>query len=103
MSEQRRRVGAYPRAIAWIAYNDDTAWLDDDNGSPSVTLCLVADLFERTTEQATADLRAELARKANHEADAERAQKRLEQTRAFVRAELARIEARETARREAQS
>jgi len=53
----KRRVGSYSAAIQWIADNDDTQWLDDEHGSPSVTLCLVADIFGRTVEEATADLR----------------------------------------------
>lgn len=60
-----RRAGSYKDAIAWIAYNDDTLWLDDEeNGSPSVTLCLVADVFGRTIEEAEADLRKAMKRKA---------------------------------------
>jgi len=55
-----RRVGAYGSAIQWIALNDDTEWLDHEYGSPSVTLCLVADIFGRTVEQATDDLRRAL-------------------------------------------
>lgn len=58
-----RRVGSYQAAIEWIAQNDDTAWLDDEEaGSPSVTLVLVADVFGRTDEEATADLRRAVAR-----------------------------------------
>ncbi len=61
-----RRVGSYKDAIEWIAYNDDTLWLTDpDTGdSPSVTLCLVADVFGRTIEEATADLRRELNKRS---------------------------------------
>lgn len=57
-----RRVGSYGFAIEWIAFNDDTEWLDDENGSASVTLCLVADIFGRTIEEATADLRRAIAK-----------------------------------------
>jgi hypothetical protein len=60
----KRRVGSYIAAIEWIAYNDDTEFLDGGEGySPSVTLCLVADIFGRTIEEAEKDLRAEMARK----------------------------------------
>lgn len=52
-----RRVASYPAAIQWIVNEDDTEWLDDPNGSPSVTACLVADLFGRTTDEVTKDLR----------------------------------------------
>lgn len=58
-----RRVGSYRDAIEWIALNDDTDWLDDEYGySASVTLCLVADVFGRTIDEATKDLRAALAK-----------------------------------------
>jgi hypothetical protein len=42
----------YREAIHWIAFNDDTEWLTDEDqrdldGNPfwSVTACMVADLF----------------------------------------------------------
>lgn len=57
------RRASYNDAIEWIAYNDDTEWLDCEYGSPSVTLCLVADIFGRTVEEATQDLRKALRRK----------------------------------------
>ena len=54
-----RRGASYSCAIQWIADNDDTGWLNDpaDELIPSVTATLVADLFGRTTDQVTADLR----------------------------------------------
>jgi hypothetical protein len=60
-----RRVGSYRDAIMWIAQNDDTEWVEhledqEDGWSPSVTLCLVADVFGRTIEEATNDLRKAL-------------------------------------------
>ncbi len=80
---RRRRVGMYSHAILWIALNDDTTWLDDpDNGnSASVTLCLVADIFERTVDEATADLRRVIKRE-------KAAQEGLEQARETVRSAL---------------
>ena len=60
----QRRVGSYRDAIQWIAQNDDNYWLDDDPLIAAVTLYLVADVFGRTIEEATADLRAELARQS---------------------------------------
>lgn len=57
-----RRVGSYAVAVEWLALNDDNDWLDDENGSPSVSLCLVADVFGRSVEEATADLRRALAK-----------------------------------------
>ena len=77
-----RRVGAYSSAIHWIAFNDDTEWLDDENGSPSVTVCLVADIFQRSVEEATADVRKIVERDR-------RARQGLEQARATVRAAIA--------------
>lgn len=50
----------YQLAIAWIASNDDTEWLQDEEVIPSVTAALVADIFERTIKQVTLDLRKEL-------------------------------------------
>lgn len=50
-------MARYCDAIDWIAWNDDTEWLDDEHGCFSVTLALVADLFGKTTDEATADLR----------------------------------------------
>jgi hypothetical protein len=62
-AKRTHRVGSYNAAIEWIALNDDTLWLDDEeSGSPSVTLCLVADIFGRTPEEATVDLRRVIAR-----------------------------------------
>jgi hypothetical protein len=56
----RRTAIPYRYAILWIVVNDDTEWLDADGESearhPSVTACLVADIYGRTTEEVTADL-----------------------------------------------
>lgn len=81
-----RRVGSYMSAIHWIAANDDTEWLTDEHRHPSVTLCLVADIFGRSADEATADLRklVERDRKAQHG---------LEQARAFARSVLNNIDA----------
>lgn len=87
--KRRRRVGAYMNAIRWVALNDDTEFLNDDNPSPSVSICLVADIFDRTVDEAVADLRAELARIEAYEARSKAAQAALEETRARVRAQLA--------------
>lgn len=80
------RVGAYNSAIIWIAQNDDTSWLDDANGSASITLCLVADVFGRSVEEATADLRKRVTRERN-------AQSMLKQAQDHVRAVLRKTEA----------
>lgn len=57
--EQRERVkrASYRDAIDWIARNDDCEWINDEHGSFSVTVALVADIFGVSTDKATADLR----------------------------------------------
>lgn len=52
----------YRDAIGWIAYNDDNEWLD--SGRISVAAAMVADLFNKTDEQVTADLRRALKRRS---------------------------------------
>ncbi len=47
----------YRASLQWLLDNDDTQWLDDENGSESVTLALVSDIFGKKDGQATADLR----------------------------------------------
>lgn len=44
-------MARYREAIDWIAWNDDTEWLHDEQGCFSVTLALVADVFGKTTEE----------------------------------------------------
>ncbi len=51
---------SYRAAVTWIAENDDTAWLDDDEPILSVTASMVADLFDKTEVQITGDLRRAL-------------------------------------------
>ena len=48
---------SYREAILWIATNDDTEWLEDDDPIPSVTAVLVADVFDLEVERVTSDLR----------------------------------------------
>jgi hypothetical protein len=50
------RMG-YRAGLDWLLDNDDTDWLDDECGSPSVTLCLLADLMGIDQDRAVADLR----------------------------------------------
>lgn len=41
-----RKSAKYTQAIRWIVANDDTEWLKDGpDAAPSVSACLVADLF----------------------------------------------------------
>lgn len=58
-----RRPG-YRESVQWIAENDDTEFLNDENqeGYLSVTASLVQDQFGVTTERLLADLRAAVAR-----------------------------------------
>lgn len=57
---RRKLPTKYAEAIAWIAANDDTNWLHDGPQDPpaaSVTLHLVADLWNVPIEEATNHLR----------------------------------------------
>lgn len=53
---------SYTRAIEWMALNDDTDWLEDDEPIPSVTASLIADLFGKTDADVVADLRRGIKR-----------------------------------------
>lgn len=44
------RMG-YKASLEWLLDNDDTDWLDDEYGVPSVALCLIADIFDVATRQ----------------------------------------------------
>lgn len=55
-------MARYRDAINWIAWNDETSWLTDPNGSTSVTAALVADLFGKDDAIVSRDLRRALAR-----------------------------------------
>lgn len=51
------RLG-YKDAVKWLAYNDDCTWLDDQYGSFSVSLALVADIYQGgNTDKVERDLR----------------------------------------------
>lgn len=43
--------------LNWMVDNDDTEWLFDEHGAPSVTLCMAADLFNKDIDKATEALR----------------------------------------------
>lgn len=53
---------SYPRAISWLALNDDCAWLDDETQSLSVAACLVIDLWDKPARIVASDLRRERQR-----------------------------------------
>lgn len=51
---------SYKDAIWWMAANDDTEWVNDDEPIMSVTATLVADLFDKDHETVIRDLRKQL-------------------------------------------
>lgn len=51
-------------AIDWIVDNDDTEWVHYSDPIPSVTACLVADLFDKDIEEITARIRKGLAKQS---------------------------------------
>lgn len=53
-------MARYKEAIEWMAYNDDTDFMDDEDSSMSVTASMVADLWGKTHDQLRKDLRKEL-------------------------------------------
>jgi hypothetical protein len=56
---------SYRHAISWIAENDDTDWLGDNEageGIHSVSALLVADLFDVHPDKVARDLRQYLSR-----------------------------------------
>lgn len=55
-------MAKYKDAIEWIAFNDDTEWLDSEFGSPSVSACLIADLFNKPIEKIVEDIRATIVK-----------------------------------------
>lgn len=52
-----KRMG-YKEALDWIMNNDDTDWLfDEESQAPSVTTCLVADIYQNgDTDKVKVDL-----------------------------------------------
>lgn len=50
---------SYRDGVFWIAANDDTEWVDGEgaDGYASVSACLLADLFDVTTERVRADVK----------------------------------------------
>lgn len=50
-------MAKYKDAIEWMAENDDTSWINTSGDTiPSVTACLVADLFGKPIEKVVKDL-----------------------------------------------
>lgn len=60
-------MARYADAISWIAWNDDTEWIADEEPSMSVTACLVADMWGKTKDQVIADLWRALAQRKGSE------------------------------------
>lgn len=63
MSAAITRMG-YRECLDWLLNNDDTTFLDDRYGSPSVTVCLVADIFRKKQDTVVADMRKRRAKLA---------------------------------------
>jgi hypothetical protein len=64
-------MARYIDAIQWMADNDDTDWVEEyESGGPhggshpSVTACMIADLWDKTEQQVYTDLVKALQR--NH-------------------------------------
>lgn len=55
-------MARYRDAIFWLVANDDTDFLDDPNGSISVTASFAADMFGKPDAEVRADLVKERAR-----------------------------------------
>jgi hypothetical protein len=55
-------MARYQDAIEWIAYNDDSSWVMDEEPSMSVTAALIGDLWGKDKSQLIADIRRVLAR-----------------------------------------
>jgi len=53
---------SYKSAIEWIAYEDDTEFVKDDEPTLSVTATMVADLWHKDHAQVVKDIKAALAR-----------------------------------------
>lgn len=50
------RMG-YKECLDWLLNNDDTQFLDDQYGLPSVTVCFLADIFNKDQSKVVQDLR----------------------------------------------
>lgn len=61
----RRSALPYLYAVRWVANNDDTEFLNDEDPVPSVTVCFLADIYQRTVDDVMVDLRKELAKIEN--------------------------------------
>jgi hypothetical protein len=47
----------YRDSLRWLLFNDDTEFLDEDEGHFSVTTALVADIYGHDTDKVVADLK----------------------------------------------
>lgn len=54
---------SYREAVYWLAWNDDTHWLDDEHPMLSVSTAMISDIFGVGDEKITADLRREVAKR----------------------------------------
>lgn len=47
----------YKDTINWIIHNDDCHWVFDENPIPSITVMLTMDIFNKTPDKITRDIR----------------------------------------------
>lgn len=47
---------SYPRAVQWLAYNDDCSWIDERDDCLSVAACLVCGLWDKSGRVLAADI-----------------------------------------------
>ncbi len=52
----------YREAVEWLAGNDDCYWLAEDEAAPSVSACLIRDLFDVEESKLYSDIRRALGR-----------------------------------------
>jgi hypothetical protein len=52
-----RTTKGYKYAISWVCLYDDTAFIEDENYIPSVTVCLIAELYDKTTDEVIESIR----------------------------------------------
>lgn len=50
----------YREAVEWLAGNDDCYWLGDEKPIPSVTACMIRDLFGVPDDKLYSDMRKAL-------------------------------------------
>ncbi len=59
---KRRRILGYRAALHWLLDNDDTTFLDEEDGAISTTAVFLADCYGRSDDEVLRDLNRERAR-----------------------------------------